>query len=89
MVLGVGALVTGFFGMNIPHLTSALNNVTLSRISLAATFVMTLLSLSLIGYIVAANWIDYRSSLVPHQMRRPLARTSLRRVAKSTPQTDL
>ena len=80
MILGLGALVTGYYGMNIPHLASILNVAAFSKLSFVATLIMTLLSLALIGYIVAANWIDYRSSLVPHQLRRPIPRKSLRRI---------
>jgi hypothetical protein len=72
MILGVGALVTGYYGMNIPHLTNILANGQVSGGSLVATSIMTLLSLSLIAYIVVTNWVDYRSSLVPHNFRRPL-----------------
>jgi hypothetical protein len=84
MILGLGALVTGFYGMNIPHLATILGNAGFSQISFVATVVMTLLSLGLIGYILVANWIDYRSSLIPNHLRRTLPRKSLRRITKSS-----
>jgi hypothetical protein len=89
MILGIGALVTGFYGMNIPHLSSALNNGAFSKASLAATGIMTVLSLSLIVYIVASNWVDYRSSLLPTYFRRPLPNSSLRRVGPLEQSTSL
>jgi Mg2+ and Co2+ transporter CorA len=82
MILGVGALVTGFYGMNIPHLATALTNGRYSLASFVATLIMTLLSLAFIVYIVAANWVDYRSSVLPHHFRRPLPEKSLRRFTK-------
>jgi CorA-like Mg2+ transporter protein len=84
MILGIGALVTGYYGMNIPHLATILNNGTISGGSLVATSIMALLSLGLIAYIVVTNWVDYRSSLVPHHFRRPLPDKSLRRQASIT-----
>jgi hypothetical protein len=84
MILGIGALVTGYYGMNIPHLTTILANGQISGTSLVATSIMTLLSLGLIAYIVVTNWADYRSSLIPHRFRRPLPDKSLRRQASPT-----
>ena len=85
MILGIGALGTGFYGMNIPHLSSLLNNGAFSKASLTATGIMTVLSLSLIVYIVASNWVDYRASLLPASFRRPLPNTSLRRMVAAEP----
>ena len=82
MILGIGALVTGFYGMNIPHLTNVLGNGIISKISFGATLLMTVCSLALIIYIVVANWVDYRVSLLPHRFRRPLPDKSLRRLSK-------
>ena len=82
MILGIGALVTGFYGMNIPHLTNLLGNGFVSRISFASTLLMTLLSLGLIVYIVVSNWVDYRVSLLPHRFRRPLPDKSLGRLSQ-------
>jgi CorA-like Mg2+ transporter protein len=52
MILGIGALVTGYYGMNIPHLATILNDGRISVGSLIATSIMALLSLGLIAYIV-------------------------------------
>jgi hypothetical protein len=84
MILGIGALVTGYYGMNIPHLATILNDGRISVGSFIATSIMALLSLGLIAYIVVTNWVDYRSSLVPHHFRRPLPDKSLRRQASIT-----
>ncbi|HEY1950832.1 MAG TPA: CorA family divalent cation transporter [Bryobacteraceae bacterium] len=84
MILGIGALVTGYYGMNIPHLATILNDGRISVGSLIATSIMALLSLVLIAYIVVTNWVDYRASLVPHSFRRPLPDKSLRRQASIT-----
>jgi hypothetical protein len=82
MILGIGALVTGFYGMNIPNLGSILANPLVGKISFAATLIMTVLSLTLIVYIVVSNWVDYRSSLIPNRFRRPLPERSFRRLVK-------
>jgi len=79
MILGIGALVTGYYGMNIPNLASILTIPLFGKISFVATLLMTLLSLAVIVYIVVSNWGDYRASLVPHRFRRPLPEKSLRR----------
>ena len=79
MILGIGALVTGYYGMNIPNLGSILAIPLFGKISFVATLLMTLLSLAVIVYIVVSNWGDYRASLLPHRFRRPLPEKSLRR----------
>ena len=82
MILGIGALVTGYYGMNIPKLAAVLGNALFAEISFVATLIMTLLSLALIVYIVVSNWGDYRASLLPHRFRRPLPEKSMRRLIK-------
>jgi len=42
MILGIGALVMGYYGMNIPNLGSVLTNPLFGKISFVATLVMTL-----------------------------------------------
>lgn len=78
VILGIGALVTGYYGMNISHLTNLLQNKTVSIWSLLFTSAMALASLWFIVYIVASNWLDYRASILPHRYRKPLKRISLR-----------
>ena len=78
MILGVGALITGYYGMNIPHLTTLLQSSRISIWSLILTSVMAVASLWFIVYVVASNWLDYRASILPHRYRKPLRRISLR-----------
>lgn len=78
VILGIGALVTGYFGMNIPSLETLLQNGALSIMSLVLTSLMAAASLSFIVYIVASNWLDYRASIMPRRYRKPLTRVSLR-----------
>lgn len=80
VILGVGALVTGYYGMNVPHLEGLLQHSIFSFVSLALTSLMALASLSFILYIVVFNWVDYRSSLLPHHSRKSLTTKSLRQL---------
>jgi hypothetical protein len=81
VILGVGALVTGFYGMNLPHLGEVVKVEWISALSLAATFAMTIASIAFIVYIIVSNWIDYRSSIFPHRYRRAERPNSLRRLS--------
>jgi len=80
VILGIGALVTGYHGMNIPHLATLLQRNALSIWSLVLTSLLAEASLWFIVYIVASNWLDYRSSIFPNRYRRPLPPKSLRRL---------
>ncbi len=82
VILGIGALVTGYYGMNIPHLTNWLQKAAASFWSLAATSLMALASLWFIFYVVGSNWLDYRASILPHLFRRPLTPKSLRELRR-------
>ena len=82
VILGIGALVTGYFGMNIPHLATLLQNGRASIWSLLLTSLMAAASLWFIVYIVASNWLDYRSSIMPRRYRKPLTRVSLRKLRR-------
>lgn len=79
VVLGIGALVTGYYGMNVKHLLTFLDNAVGSAVTLALVTIFVLASLWLVIYIVASNWRDYRASIFPHRYRRPLEAKSLRR----------
>jgi hypothetical protein len=83
VILGIGALITGYFGMNIPHLANILQSGLTSAWTLVVTSVMTLLSLWFIFYVVGSNWGDYRASILPHLFRRPLTPKSLRQLRRS------
>ena len=78
VILGIGALVTGYYGMNIPLLGDVLKSGTLSLTSLVVTSLMTIASVAFIVYIVAFNWVDYRASILPHRYRKSLGSNSLR-----------
>ena len=80
ILLGIGALVTGYYGMNIPHLGDVLKNNSLSLWSLVATSLLTIASVTFVVYIVGFNWLDYRASLLPHRYRKSLTTNSLRQL---------
>jgi hypothetical protein len=82
MILGVGALITGYYGMNIPHLTNVLQNAHISRWSIVATTVLAGTSLWFIVYVIGSNWADYRASILPHFFRRPLSSAALRQLRR-------
>lgn len=82
VILGIGALVTGYFGMNIRHLLGFLDTKLGSAGALLLTTLMAFASLWFIVYIVASNWLDYRASILPHRYRKPLAPKSLRRLRR-------
>jgi hypothetical protein len=82
MLLGIGALVTGYFGMNLPHLETLLQHDVVGMWSLLLTSLLAAASLSFIVYIVASNWRDYRASIMPRRYRKPLARVSLLRLRR-------
>jgi hypothetical protein len=83
VILGIGALVTGYYGMNIPHLATLLQNGGTSLWSLVATSLMAVVSLWFICYVVGSNWLDYRASILPHLFRRPLTPKNLRQLRRS------
>jgi hypothetical protein len=82
VILGIGALVTGYYGMNIPHLATVLTHGALSIWSLVLTSLMAVASLWFIVYIVASNWMDYRASILPHRYRKAISRVNLRRLIR-------
>jgi hypothetical protein len=83
VLLGIGALVTGYFGMNIPHLEDLMKNERISFWTLVLTSLMTVASLWFVIYIISSNWLDYRASILPHRYRRPLTPKSLRQLRRS------
>ena len=82
VILGVGALVTGYYGMNIPHLATWLQNGGVSLWTLVATSLMAVASLWFVFYVVGSNWPDYRASILPHLFRRPLTPKNLRQLRR-------
>jgi hypothetical protein len=85
VLLGIGALVTGYYGMNIPHLEAVLHNDRISLWSLVLTSIMAVASLWFVVYIIASNWVDYRASIFPHRYRRPLTPKTLRELRRDDP----
>jgi hypothetical protein len=82
VMLGIGALITGYYGMNISHLTTLLQNGPISFWSLVLTSLMAVASLWFVVYIVASNWVDYRASILPHRYRKAATRISLRNLRR-------
>jgi hypothetical protein len=82
VILGIGALVTGYYGQNIPHLTNWLTHNAPSLWSLIATSIMALASIALIVYVVGTNWRDYRASILPNVFRKPLTAKMLRQLRR-------
>jgi CorA-like Mg2+ transporter protein len=80
VILGIGALVTGYYGMNIPVLGDVLKSDALSFASIVLTSLMAVASVAFIFYIVGFNWVDYRASLLPHRYRKSLSTNSLRKL---------
>jgi hypothetical protein len=86
LILGAGAVVTGFFGMNFEGLFEALffkadqqNPAHWSAVIFVSVFAFATLSFGL--YVVISNWQDYRESLLPRWWlnRRAKRLRSLRR----------
>jgi CorA-like Mg2+ transporter protein len=83
VLLGIGALVTGYFGQNIPHLEDLMKNAGMSFWTLILTTLMAVASLWFVVYIITSNWMDYRASILPHRYRRPLTPKTLRQLRRS------
>ncbi len=86
VLLGIGALVTGYLGMNIPDLATLLQNHLTSLWSLVLTSILAVASLWFVVYIIGSNWLDYRASILPHLFRRPLTPKSLRELRRYDPE---
>ncbi|MDX2152386.1 MAG: CorA family divalent cation transporter [Bryobacteraceae bacterium] len=75
MVLGAGAVLTGFFGMNFGAQFEKLffqpgPNPWLHWLSIAGVSLFAAGSLSFATYLLVANWSDYRHILVPGALRQ-------------------
>jgi hypothetical protein len=81
LLVGAGAVLTGFFGMNFagafervlfqPHQAPAAHVV-----SIAAVTLFALGSLLFGLYLIASNWTDYRASMIPKRLQRRSEPTS-------------
>lgn len=86
MILGGGAMVTGFFGMNFGSSFEKLffnpppGADWAHRFSISAVALMTVGALLFGIYLVTANWSDYKTILLPARMRGRQRPESLRRV---------
>ena len=84
MLLGAGAVVTGFFGMNFGRRFGSIffepdkASLAIHYAAIAVVVVLAFGALAFALYVVAANWTDYREILVPRG-RRERSATSLRR----------
>ncbi len=89
MILGAGAVLTGFFGMNFGREFARLifepdpSRMILHYAAIAASTLLGLGALVFGSYVVLANWSDYRDIIVPRRWRSSSKRVpeSLKRVA--------
>lgn len=93
MILGGGAVITGFFGMNFGKrfdevFFNPTTNPTLHYLSIFAVSFVVLLSLSFATYLVSAGWKDYRSILLPGWKNKHYGAASLRRTLDYVPIED-
>lgn len=84
MILGGGAMVTGFFGMNFGRRFEQIffnpsGNTWAHDFAVWAVSVLAVGSLAFATYLVAANWADYKIILLPKRWRKRLQQGSLRR----------
>ncbi|MCC7153085.1 MAG: hypothetical protein IT161_00840 [Bryobacterales bacterium] len=91
MILGGGAVITGFFGMNFGRQFEALffNPVRTSVFHWAAIVLVTLIVVASLGFavfLVSAGWRDYRTILMPRSQKERDA--SLRRTLDYVPVSD-
>jgi hypothetical protein len=85
MILGGGALVTGYFGMNFGRqfertFFNPTDSGMLHYLAILGTSLLALGSLAFTVYLVTRNWQDYRAILLPEGRRT--AAGSLRRTAR-------
>ena len=93
MILGGGAVITGFFGMNFGRRFDELffnptTNPTLHYLAIAAVSAIVIASLGFATYLVLAGWKDYRSILLPAWRHKQLGAASLRRTLDYVPIED-
>lgn len=85
MILGAGAVMTGFFGMNFGHVFDRLffqpdrQTLPVYYVSLAVVFVMAFGAIAFGLFVVITNWADYRAILVPQRKDSSQAPSSLKR----------
>jgi hypothetical protein len=85
MILGAGAVVTGFFGMNFGHVFDRLffqpdrQTLPVYYMALALVVVMAFGAIAFGLFVVVRNWSDYRAILVPQGRERSQPVGSLKR----------
>jgi hypothetical protein len=84
VILGAGALVTGFFGMNFGGLFSQVffegrPATQVHWTSIVAVSLIVLAALAFAVFLILANWSDYRDILIPGRDRSKRAASSLKR----------
>jgi hypothetical protein len=85
MILGAGAVVTGFFGMNFGHVFDRLffqpdrQTLPVYYLALALVVVMAFGAIAFGLFVVIRNWADYRAILVPQSKGRSQPAGSLKR----------
>jgi Mg2+ and Co2+ transporter CorA len=76
LILGAGAVATGFFGMNFGREFSKVffdpadDQQALHWVAIAFVTAMSLGTISFGAFVVLSNWSDYRDSLIPRSLRR-------------------
>ncbi|MEN6533268.1 MAG: CorA family divalent cation transporter [Bryobacteraceae bacterium] len=78
LLLGAGAVLTGFFGMNFGHRFGRLffepdqSTLPFHYAALAAVLLLVLGAVAFAVYVVAVNWQDYREIVVTRENRKPM-----------------
>jgi hypothetical protein len=83
LVFGCGAVLTGFFGMNFGGIFRGLffeNHTWAQAAAVGFVALATLLAFAYGGYLIAANWQDYRDAANPRRRRGPLDSVSVKRI---------
>lgn len=76
LIMGAGAVLTGFFGMNFGEYFARMffqPDQTYRAVHYTAVILVTVLAFGAISfglYVVASNWADYKASLIPRQWKR-------------------
>lgn len=86
-ILGCGAVVTGFFGMNFGHMFDFLlqpkpGSEWVYWTAITFPSIIAVGALAFCTWTIAANWSDYRSSLIPRRVREGW--TPLERLRKTS-----
>lgn len=85
LIMGGGAVLTGFFGMNFGHYFGQVffqpdqRSLYIHYLAIAMVALLSFGAIAFGFYMVIANWSDYREILLPSRRRARLRRTARRR----------